>query len=53
LLDAIGDDGSPSELTAHPWAASLTFLAAGALLIGLGLFIARRRRTAIPGADLL
>ena len=53
LLDAIGDEGSPTEPTAHPWAASLTFLAAAMLLMGLGLVIARRRRGTIPGAELL
>jgi hypothetical protein len=37
----------------HQWAAPLVFATAGLLLIGIGLWIARRRRASIPAAELL
>jgi hypothetical protein len=37
----------------HEWAGALVFAAAGLILIGLGLFLVRRRRTVIPAADVL
>ena len=44
LLDAFGGDSSTSQPTPHPWATPVTFLVVGALLLGLGLVVARRRR---------
>jgi LPXTG-motif cell wall-anchored protein len=37
----------------HQWAAAMVFAAAGLVLIGLALLLARRRRTEIPAAELL
>jgi hypothetical protein len=51
LLDAFG--GHSSSASPHPWAAPVTFLVVGTVLLALGLVIARRRRAAIPGAELL
>lgn len=52
LADAF-DDPALSGQPSHTWAAPLTFLVVGALLIGLGLVVARRRPEASPGAELL
>jgi len=41
------------ETHAHSWAGPLTVAVAGAVLIGIGLYIARRRRSAVPEAELL
>jgi hypothetical protein len=56
FIEAFGADiGSPDggQPATHEWAAPLTFVVAGGLLIAIGLVIARRRSTAIPAAELL
>jgi hypothetical protein len=52
LLDAFSgvSFGQPDT---HRWAGPLVFALTGALFIGIGLLIARRRRDAIAGAELL
>jgi uncharacterized membrane-anchored protein YitT (DUF2179 family) len=37
----------------HAWAAGLAYALLGAVLIGIGLLIARRRRASIPAAEML
>jgi hypothetical protein len=37
----------------HPWAAPFTFAVVGFVFIGIALYLARRRRDAIPAAELL
>jgi hypothetical protein len=46
-----GFDGSGSD--GRPWAGPLTFAIVGLFFIGIALFLARRRRDAIPAAELL
>lgn len=48
-----GLDGDFGDERQRPWAAPLTFAVAGLVLIGIALFLARRRRDAIPAAELL
>jgi hypothetical protein len=52
FLDAF--NSTSIDQSSHPWAVPFTFMVAGGLLMGLGLVVARRRRSkAIPGAELL
>ena len=37
----------------HEWAAPVLFAAVGAVFIGIGIWLARRRREPLPGAELL
>jgi hypothetical protein len=46
-----GFDGSGND--GRPWAGPLTFAIVGLFFIGLALFLTRRRRDAIPAAELL
>jgi MYXO-CTERM domain-containing protein len=46
-------DGGPIYERHRPWAAPLMFAVVGFLFIGIALFLARRRREAIPAAELL
>jgi LPXTG-motif cell wall-anchored protein len=46
-------DGDYSESNRHPWLGPLVFAALGAVFLGIALFLARRRRDAIPAAELL
>jgi hypothetical protein len=50
---AFSDFGFGEDEKHHQWAAPLVFAATGLLLIGIGLWIARRRRATIPAAELL
>jgi hypothetical protein len=51
LIDAFG--GSSFGGDRHPWAAALSFAGIAVVFILIGLLLARRRRAAIPGAELL
>jgi hypothetical protein len=51
LVDAFGNTSFGRDT--HPWAAALSFAGIAVVFILIGLLLARRRRTAIPGADLL
>jgi hypothetical protein len=51
LIDAFG--GTSFERDTHPWAAALSFAGIAVVFILIGLLLARRRRTAIPGSELL
>jgi hypothetical protein len=48
-----GLDGDYGDERHRPWAAPLTFAVVGLIFIGIALFLARRRRDAIPAAELL
>jgi ABC-type transport system involved in multi-copper enzyme maturation permease subunit len=50
LIDAFGN--TSFEPDTHPWAAALSFAGIAVVFILIGLLLARRRRAAIPGADL-
>ncbi len=51
LVDAFGNTSFGRDT--HPWAAALSFAGIAVVFILIGLLLARRRRTAIPGADVL
>jgi ABC-type transport system involved in multi-copper enzyme maturation permease subunit len=51
LIDAFGN--TSFERDTHPWAAALSFAGIAVVFILIGLLLARRRRTEIPGAELL
>jgi hypothetical protein len=51
LADAFDETGEGRSN--HPWASALIFAVTGALFVLIGLLIARRRREAVPGAELL
>jgi hypothetical protein len=51
LIDSFGN--TPFGQDTHPWAAALSFAGLAVVFILIGLLLARRRRTAIPGAELL
>ena len=51
LIDAFGN--ASFERDTHPWAAALSFAGIAVVFILIGLLLARRRRDAIPGAELL
>jgi hypothetical protein len=46
-------DESGESRSNHPWAAAVVFAVTGALFMLIALVIARRRREAVPGAELL
>ena len=49
----ISFDGEYGGDARHQWAGPLVFAAAGSVLVGIALLLARRRRTVIPAAELL
>jgi hypothetical protein len=51
LIDAFGNCSFGGDR--HPWAAALSFVGIAVVFILIGLLLARRRRAAIPGAELL
>jgi hypothetical protein len=51
LIDAFGTSSFGGDR--HPWAAALSFAGIAVVFILIGLLLARRRRAAIPGAELL
>jgi hypothetical protein len=51
LIDAFGSSSFAGDR--HPWAAALSFAGIAVVFIAIGLLFARRRRAAIPGAELL
>lgn len=51
LIDAFGNTSFDRDT--HPWAAALSFVGLAVVFIAIGLLLARRRRDAIPGAELL
>ena len=51
LIDSFGNTSFGQDT--HPWAAALSFAGLAVAFILIGLLLARRRRDAIPGAELL
>jgi hypothetical protein len=53
LFPFFGYDEFGEEHKGHAWAGPLSYAVLGLVLIGIGLLIARRRRSLIPAAELL